>query len=237
MNILLELKLGQMSTQELAEWSGRTVAYITKNKKKWCANNLAEYADYELYHGGVNILKIKNPIFASSGLQEVRDKYRKYWGYNNMPIDTNTKCWIKLSSEMVNEIKFETGRRYVGQCRREDYGVARKHNKYDGSKGHCNYIFCKSIQDQPVLFTEEELKIKAELSKKYLRSNEEEEMERQALTRDYKRGDITQEEYAEAMAELVSTNRGWIEFQTALEEAIGCSTDFFIEVVDDAIKQ
>ena len=226
-----------MTTSELAEWAGRSSAYITKNKKKWCMDNLAQYADYELYRGGVEILSIKNPIFASSGLQEVRDKYRKYWGYDNLPIDTNTKCWIKLSSEMVNEIKFETGRRYVGQCRREDYGVARKHNKYDGSKGHCNYIFCKSIQDQPVLFTEEELKIKAELSKKYLRSSEEEEMERQALTRDYKRGDITQEEYAEAMAELVSTNKGWIEFQTALEEAIGWSTDFFIEDVDDAIKQ
>ena len=226
-----------MTTSELAEWAGRSAAYITKNKKKWCVDNLAQYADYELYRGGVEILSIKNPIFASSGLQEVRDKYRKYWGYDNLPIDTNTKCWIKLSSEIVNEITFETGRRYVGQCRREDYGVARKYNKYDGSKGYCHYIFCKSIKDKPILFTEDELKIKAELSKKYLRSNEEDELERQALTRDYKRRDITQEEYAEAMAELTSTNKGWIEFQKALEEAIGCQTDFFIEVADNAIKQ
>jgi hypothetical protein len=137
---------------------------------------------------------------------------------------------------MVNDIKFETGRRYVGQCRREDYGVARKHNKYDGKKGHCLYIFCKNINDKPVLFSDEELKIKAELAKKYLRSNEEEEIERQALTKEYKRGDISHEDYAEAMAELISMNKGWIEFQEALEKAIGCPTDFFIEVIDNAIK-
>ena len=209
---MLELKLGKMTTQELAEWAGKSAKYIADHKKKWCNTNLTKYAEYELIHGGVNIISIKQSIFITSGLQEVRDKWRQYWGYDNIPIDTNTKCWMKLSSEMVNEVKFETGRRYVGQCRRENYGVARKHNKYDGIKGHCNYIFCKSINDKPVLFTEEELKLKTELANKYLKSNEQEEAERQALTKEYRRGDISQEEYAEAMAELTANNRGWIEF-------------------------
>ena len=226
-----------MTTEELAEWAGRSINHIQKNKKQWCEKHLSQYADYKLYRGGVTILDIKQSVFMSSGLQEVRDKWRQHWGYDNLPVDTNTRCWTKLSSEMVNNIKFETGQKYVSLCRREDYGVARKKNKYDGSKGHCHYIYCKDVDGQPVLFTDEELKIKAELWKKYMRSEEQDEIERQALTKDYKNGEITQDEYANAIAELTLANKGWFEFQTAFEEIIGCPTDFFIEIVDDAVKQ
>lgn len=233
---MLELKLGKMTTQELAEWCGRSESYIKKNKKAWCKNNLTIYADYELYRGGVIITNIISPIFMSSGFQEVKDKYRKYWGYGDLAIDTNTSCWVKMSADMVNEIKYDTGRKYVGQCRREDYGVARKKNKYDGQKGYCHYIFCKSIDGEPALFTEEELEIKAKLSNLYLKSNEEDEAEKQALTAEYKRGEITEIEYAEAISNLIASDKGWLKFQEELEKAIGCETDFFIEVVDDAIK-
>lgn len=233
---MLELKLGHMTTKELADWANRSELYIQKNKKQWCDNNLSIYADYELCRGGVKITAIKNPVFLSSGLQEVRDKYRKYWGYGDLSIDTNTQCWVKLSADMVNKLQYETGRNYVSKCRREEYGVARKCNKYDGSKGYCHYIFCKSINGKPVLFTEEELKIKSDLSKQYLKSDEQDEMEKQALTADYKRGEISQEEYAESIANLISNDKGWVTFQEKLNEALGCETDFFIEVIDDAIK-
>ena len=172
----------------------------------------------------------------SSGFQEVKNKYRKYWGYGDLAIDTNTSCWVKMSADMENKIKYDTGRKYVGRCRREDYGVARKRNKYDGEKGYCHYIFCKSIDGEPALFTEEELEIKAKLSNLYLRSDEEDEAEKQALTAEYKRGEITEIEYAEAISNLIANDKKWLKFQEELEKAIGCETDFFIEVVDDAIK-
>lgn len=225
-----------MTTQELADWSGRSVKYLSDHKKRWCKTNLSKYAEYELTHGGVIITNIINPVFMSSGLQEVRKKYRKYWGYGDLAIDTNTSCWVKMSADMVNEIKYDTGRKYVGQCRREDYGVARKRNKYDGKKGSCHYIFCKSINGEPALFTEEELEIKSKLSKLYLKTDEEDEAEKQALTAEYKRGEINEEEYAEAISDLIANDKGWLKFQEELEKAIGCSTDFFIEVEDDAIK-
>ena len=101
---MLELKLGFMTTKELADWSGRSEAYLVKNKKSWCDKNLVIYADYELTRGGINIISIKNPIFLSSGYQEVKEKYRKYWGYGDLNIDTNTQCWKKLSADMVNEV-------------------------------------------------------------------------------------------------------------------------------------
>lgn len=234
---MLELKLGFMTTKELADWSGRSEAYLVKNKKSWCDKNLVIYADYELTRGGVNIISIKNPVFLSSGYQEVKEKYRKYWGYEGLNADTSVQCWIKLSADMINEVQFETGRDYVGRCRREEYGVARRRNKREGTMGSCHYIFCKSIDNRPCLFTEEEIKIKNELSQKYLKTNEEDEIERQALTRDYKRGELTDEEYAIAIAELISADRGWVVFQSELNKALGCETDFFIEVIDDAIKQ
>ena len=233
---MLELKLGFMTTKELAEWCNRSESYIIKNKKNWCEKNLTIYASYSLTRGGVIIKEIKNPIFLSSGLQEVREKYRKYWGYENLNVDTNTQCWIKLSKNMVNKIEFKTGRNYVCQCRREDYGVARKKNKYTGKRGYCHYIFCKSINDQPCPFTEEEIQIKNKLAQKYLKTNEQDEIEKQALTQEFIRGELSSEEYATIIAELTTNDRGWSIFQTELNKALGCETDFFIQIVDDAIK-
>lgn len=233
----MELKLGFMSVAEIAEWSGRAVKYISDHKKKWCQKNLQNYADYELVHGGVNIIKIHKPIFQSSGLQEVRQKYLTYWGKDQMRIDSNKECWRKLSSHMTHELKNSTGYQYVSLCRREDFGVARKTNKYKGKKGSCRYVFCKKVNNEPVLFTEEEYRIKSELAKRYLKSTEENNVEMQALAKEYKNGEITAEEYAEVTSEIVSHDYGWIEFQTALEEAIGCETDFFIEIEEDVIIQ
>ena len=233
---MLELKLGKMTTEELAIWADKSSKYLADHKKLWCENNLKIYADYELCRGGVIIKNIKHPFFLSSGLQEVREKYRKYWGYDDLSIDTNTKCWIKMSADMVNQIKADTGKKYVGQCRREDYGVARRNNKYTGKKGSCHYIFCKNIDGQPALFTEDELRIKTELWNKHMKTNEQDEIEKRALTAEYQRGEITDEEYAQTMANLITNDKGWCAFQDALEKAIGCPTDFFIEVVDDAIK-
>lgn len=234
----MELKIGFMTTDELAEWADRSSRYLQDHKKKWCEKNLQKYADYDLVRGGVCITKIYNPIFQSSGLQEVRQKYLTYWGKDGLKIDSTGNCWDKLSPHMVNELKDKTGCRYIGLCRREDFGVARKTNKYKGRKGECHYVFCKRINNEPVLFTEEEYRIKDELAKKYLKKvTEEDSVEVQALAKDYKNGEITAEEYAEIMAEIVSHDYSWFKFQTALEEAIGCETDFFIEIQEDIIIQ
>lgn len=63
----LELKLGFMTNQELAEWAGLKEDYIRKHKKNWCNKQLVKYATYEVVRGGVNINSIIDPIYSSTG--------------------------------------------------------------------------------------------------------------------------------------------------------------------------
>ena len=235
----MELKLGFMSTEELAAWSGRSVAHMKKNKKQWCANNLVIYADYELTRGGVNILKIKNKVFYSSGYQEVKTKWRGHYGYDGVPLDSCVKCWEKLSENMTTKLKDVTGISYVGQCRREAYGVARRDNKYDGHSGYCHFVYCKEVDDKPVLFTSAEEKIKKELQKKYFSTEEQakEKEYRKALLQSYKKGEIDKEEYIAAIFDLDDNDAAWLSFQEEFEKRIGYPTAFYVYVVDDAIKQ
>lgn len=62
-----ELKLGIMTNKEIAEWSNMTEVYLSKHKKSWCEKKLSKYADYKNIRGGVEILKIKEPIYNCEG--------------------------------------------------------------------------------------------------------------------------------------------------------------------------
>ena len=86
-------------------------------------------------------------------------------------------------------------------------------------------------------FTEEELKIKKELENKYLKDSTQQTYSMKALLADYKRGDITQEEYHEAINDLIELDRDWMTFQIDIEKAIGYPVDFRVELVDNIIKQ
>lgn len=225
-----------MSIEEISEWAGRSSSYITKNKKAWCKNQLSKYAEYKLVRGGVIISKIINPCYNTSGRKEVEEKYYEYWGTENFKVDTNINCWRKMATGMKNQLAESTGTAYVGACRREDYGVAQKRRRREGKRGYCQYVFCKSIEGQAVPFTPEEEEIKKKLSAKYFSNREEEVIEMQALLSDYQKGGISKEEYMEAMTDMLITDKSWLGFQNSLEEAIGCDTDFFIEIIDNGIK-
>lgn len=46
---MLELKLGFMSTDELAQWASLSAAHMAKNKKAWCQKHLKNVIhDYHL---------------------------------------------------------------------------------------------------------------------------------------------------------------------------------------------
>lgn len=36
----MELKVGFMTVEQLAEWAGRKPSSLSNNKKRWCENNL-----------------------------------------------------------------------------------------------------------------------------------------------------------------------------------------------------
>lgn len=235
---MLELHLGFMSIQELAQWSNRSEKYLSKNKKDWCEKNLTKHAIYNLVRGGVEITKIIDPIFCASGKKEVEELFDSCYGTPDLKADTNVNAWCKIKQNMtLNLLKDSTGYNYTCQTRRERYGIPFKNRKRDGLYGYCQYIFCKILPNgEAALFTEEELKIKKELSQKYLSSREEQIIQLRAVKASYEAKEITKEEYDEIVAEAISDDLGWEYFQSALEKAIDCKTDFRTLLIDDAIK-
>lgn len=233
---MLELKLGFMSDAEVAEWCGKTVTSFKRNRKRWCESTLSRYATFEVVNKGINIISIKDPIFLPSGRKEVAEKWRGCWGYDNSALDTNSACWTKLKPQMINQISDNTGKNYISSFKCEEYGVAYKRRKRDGTKGYCHFVFCKLVDGIPQHFTEEELKIKRDLENKHLTNSKQQQYEMQSLLAALRLGELTKEEYQEAITEIIETDTGWNAFQQALEEAIGYPTDFRTELVDDGIK-
>lgn len=228
---MLELQQRFMTTAELAEWAGISVSGLEKHKKSWCEKNLHKYAEYELKRGGVVIKNIYEPIYLGSGFKEVQNKYEEYYGHDDVKADTARNCWNKLEPHMNNKIADTTGVSYVGKARIQDYGTARKNKKRAGIKGDCHFVFGKIVKGEFYPFTDEEIAIKKDLSKKYFNNLKMEAIEdQQALNWALKHKEITVEEYAIQMQEILDKDVNWIDFQLALEKAIGAKTDFRIQL-------
>lgn len=233
---MLELKLGFMSTDELAQWASLSTAHMTKNKKAWCEKHLKKYADFELVRGGIKILHIYHAVYETSGKKEVAKKYRSCWGNGTDLIDSNVNCWRKLKPDMINSLSDETGQKYVSEGRIDDYGIAIRNKKRDGRLGYCEYRLCKIIDNNAYLFTDEEEKKRQELRKKYLSNRAEEAEELQKFAKAYRDGEITQEEYAQIMVEWTTIDKGWMAFQKEFEDYLGHKIDWRIIIHDDIIK-
>lgn len=233
-----QLRLGFISTEELASWANLSASSLEKNKKRWCEKNLNKYATFELKRGGVIINKIFEPMYIGSGYKEVQTKYDKYYGHDTIKADTAKNCWNKLEPHMNNKIKETTGINYVGKARVEDYGTARKTKKRYGNKGLCRFVFGKIIDGEFYPFSEEEEKIKKELSKTYFSDMKFEIIEeQQALNWALKHKEITVEEYAVQMQELLDKETNWIDFQQAFEKIIQNKTDFRVLIEKCAWNQ
>jgi hypothetical protein len=108
-----KLKLGFVTTEELATWANISTKYLLDRKKTWCEKHLSKYAKYELKRGGIIILDIYNPYYSTSGKKEVEEKYLEYWGEPGFRVDSNVECWYKMKPYLTNTLADSTGRSYV----------------------------------------------------------------------------------------------------------------------------
>ena len=231
-----ELKLGVMTDKELAEWCDKNLDGFKKNRSRWLKTQFSKYAEYTLAgRGKINITKIINPVYSASGKKEVATKFDEFWGNGTDRIDTNANCWRKMRNSMIAQLSDSTGQNYVGQIKRQDYGIAAHKNQRNGEKGYCRYVFCKVIDGNGYFFDEEELRIKKELEQKYLCSHAKYAYMQQALYEDYKQGGLTKEEYIEALMETVEYDYDWAKFKEAFEQAIGYTVDFKTLLIDDEV--
>lgn len=225
-----------MSNQEIADWGNISKSYLEKRKDKWCKKNFLSKAKYRTVRGGVEILEIYDPVFSSSGKQEVHDKYLDYYGNGKQKIDSCINCYNKIKNAGVIKapLSDSTLYNYVCSSRRKDFGVSKK---YDGELGSSRWVFCKIMPNGDAeLFTEQEQEIKKKLEQKYLKSNTGVIYESRAIISAYKQKEITKEEYDEMLEELLTTEVGWDIFEAKFTEAIGYPVDFRIELIQDGIK-
>ena len=221
---MIELKLGFMSTEELAEWSDKSPSYLSSKKKSWCQKHLSEYADYQLCRNGVEILKIYNPIFNTPAKKQVTELFDSCWGSPKNKLDRCKNASEKIYRAMKNpNVKEETVYSYTCEEKRTRYGVPKKRG---GTHGDSRWVFCKIVNGRYEFFTPEEEAIKKELMKKYLASREEQVLEMRAAKADYEREEITKEEYQQIVDNILTTDTGWDEFIQNFEKAIGYRTDF-----------
>ena len=231
----ISLKLGFMSNEEIINWAQISSNYFLRIRKSWCEKQLSKYAKYNLVKGGVEILEIIKPVYASNAKKEVEKNFSKCWGHDGYQIDTCKNACRKMQEILNNKTNIADITIYNHICltKRELYGVV---NKYEGSIGESRWIFCKKIDGEHYPFTEEEEEIKKKLADKYLCNDKDKIITMKGLKSAYANGEITLDEYNEGIDELIDNEMGWIAFQEAFEKAIGCEVTFATLLIDNGIK-
>ena len=88
-----QLKLGVMTTQEIAEWFGlKPKSYLNHRAEK--LNQLKEYAEFTTEKGKINITKIIHPEYVKKSMNKnytiVKDNFDNTWNPNGI----DTSKWI-----------------------------------------------------------------------------------------------------------------------------------------------
>lgn len=233
---MITLRLGKMTTQEIANWFGinstKTLSNSTK-KYKHRYEELSEYCEYKKYHGGFEIIKIfdENEIIYIDQRKEVQEyvknNYKQYW----QSLDTCTRVAAELYLNKPKKLKVEYGtiEYYVKKFKNIDYGST----KYRfGEQGFNERVWAKIIGKIGSLVTIEE-----QASKKYIELTDEEiEFIHKRFNEWYTNIDKAVLEIKEKIANKeLDKEKAWEE----LENTIGLSDASyagFIETVSREIK-
>ena len=218
----MELKLGKMSTKELAEWFGISYGSFRtlKNKK---LEELKNYADFKEVYGGVEITCIRKLTYNKKDNQ-IRQIYEQGFEELRQPIDTvsniNNQIYEKYHDKLPTLSSAESGYHYAIEVRNANYGIP---FKGDGKRGCCYYLWCKVEQKGDefyfVQFNEEEEKIKQDLLKKHFGTSEEKDL---LIAEMVACGEISKADAYDIMMEYRNLNaKGFMGFLKALEAEIG----------------
>lgn len=220
----MELKLGKMTSKELAAWFGISYgSYRVCKKEK--LGELSDYAEFDEIYGGVLIKKIRGEgSYIKEGRKSkeiVLKAFDEEWSETGL--DTCSSVAIKIYDKHRNELTIAptTTYNYTVEARNELYG---KPFGADGKLGNCRYIWVKATDQRDgtkllELFNEEEEKIKRDLMNKYFSTDAEKEV---MVAEMVNRGELTKEEAYDTLVEMKHLNNaGFMAFKAELEEKIG----------------
>ena len=122
-----QLKLGVMTTQEIAEWFGlKPKSYLNHRAEK--LNQLKEYAEFTTEKGKINITKIIHSEYVKKSMNKnytiVKDNFDNTWNPNG--IDTSKRVADEMYSkkeELNLTLTSNSTYVYVNEAKRELYGI------------------------------------------------------------------------------------------------------------------
>lgn len=215
-----QLKLGIISSEELADWFG--IKYDTYRHSK--AKKLAILEKYcrfkEVPKKGVEILELYHPDVIE--YSKARDRVEKL-AKGNWKIDTwrtarqvNEDIFIE-DPVLSSMISFETSYNYVCCWKRMEYGVAYVRH---GRSGRCvSQIVKIGPGGELIEFTPEEKQIKNKLIKKYFGTDDEKEY---IILEEFRAGNCTGDEVAYALLNIKNHTEANVQaFLTELKKALG----------------
>lgn len=218
----MQLKLGKMTTKELAQWFGVSYgSFRTMKAKK--LEELQNYACFEEVYGGINITAIIKDTYNKKDSQ-IRQIYQQGFEELRNPIDTvtniNEKIYDKYHENLSSLSSAASGYHYAIEVRNANYGIPFKDV---GSLGRCYYLWCKVEEKNGVpyfiQFTTEEENIKRNLLKQYFGTDEEKDI---LIAQMVDAGEITEAEaYRLTRAYRGLNNAGFLGFLKELEKQVG----------------
>lgn len=219
----MELRLGKMTSKELAEWF--EVSYSTfrkKENKDKKLQELKEYADFEEVYGGVIISAIKEKKYvkdAKKSKEIILNALDEEWAESGL--DTCSNVAIKIYDKHKDELTIadSTAYNYTIAARKELYGVPFQNG---GKLGNCIYIWCKKDEDTGTysFLTKEEQEIKQKLQTKYFGDATEKQILIKGMV---EKGEIKKEDAWEVLEEMTNMNTSnFLGFLKELQSTIGC---------------
>ena len=137
-----KLRLGKVTTKELANWFG--ISYGTfRNNKTQKLDELKLYCEYEEIYGGINITKILDTAHleytpaSKKNYELIKTAFTEEWSPNG--IDTCSNVAIKIYDKHKNELTIQdtTTYNYALKSRTELFGIP---FVSIGSLGSCAYL-------------------------------------------------------------------------------------------------
>lgn len=160
----MELKLGKMTLEELANWFGCSYSTIRKgNAKKTRLEKLKTYAEYHFEGKSIYIDKIYIPCY-STAYDVVKDKFPETWHENGIDTCARVGSEIYWKNEIVKStIQESTAQQYANRVKIELYG--HNHLNDEGTRGTSEYCWCRKVGSDCEPLTDEQYAIIRECSK------------------------------------------------------------------------
>lgn len=211
------LKLGKITTEELASWFNTSKNNLSKHKKEYL-KKLESYCLFESIYGGINIKEIYKSIYVKNpNYQIVLENIDKVWDKSGL--DTCSHVGEQIYKEHRAELTVQesTTITHTAQARNQKWG--KPNSEEGGPEGRCDYVLCrKNESGKPIWLNSDQERIKEKLLKKWFGDADEKTVIVQMMI---DRGEIKEEEAWNMYSRIMKLPRNYYGFMKEFKDITG----------------